>query len=96
VNSENAPYVLTKPLHHSQTLLREDAEGIVIRIDVVLNFELEREILGFGECMRVLAPRQLVTKIRKRLQRSAEQYTLDTPDHPLNTADHRSEGVSGS
>jgi len=96
VNRENAPYVLTKPLHRSQTLLREDAEGIIIRIDVVLNFELEREILGFGECMRVLAPRQLVTKIRRRLQRSAEQYALDTPGRPLNTPDHPSGPVLGS
>jgi len=80
VNKENAPYVLTKPIHHSQTLLREDTEGIIICIDVVLNFELEREILGFGEFMRVLAPRQLVSGIRKRLQRSAEQY--HDPPHP--------------
>lgn len=87
VNRENAPYVLTKPLHHSKTLLRNNAEGIIIRIDVVLNFELQREILGFGECMQMLAPRQPVTKIRKRLQRSAEQfdappYPADAPPHP--------------
>ncbi|HEY4286982.1 MAG TPA: hypothetical protein VGN00_07775 [Puia sp.] len=36
--------------------MEERANGIVIRIDVVLNFELEREILGFGEYMQVLAP----------------------------------------
>ncbi|MDR6783696.1 putative DNA-binding transcriptional regulator YafY [Pedobacter africanus] len=74
VNKFNAPYVLTKPLHHSQQLLSEDGEGVVIRIDVVLNFELEREILGFGECMKVLSPRLLASRIKKRLVQSAEQY----------------------
>jgi predicted DNA-binding transcriptional regulator YafY len=74
VNKANAPYVLTKPLHHSQTVLKEDENGIVIRIDVVLNFELEREILGFGECIKVLAPRLLANKISRRLKKSAEQY----------------------
>lgn len=74
VNKKNAPYVLTKPLHHSQVLLKEDHEGIVIRIDVVLNFELEREILGFGECMKVLGPRNLASRISKRLEESAKQY----------------------
>jgi predicted DNA-binding transcriptional regulator YafY len=74
VEKQHAPYVLTKPIHHSQQLLGEDATGIVIRIDVVLNFELEREILGFGECVKVLAPRILQLKIGKRLQHAAERY----------------------
>ena len=76
VNKLNAPYILTKPLHHSQRTLKEDDEGIVIRIDVVLNFELEREILGFGECMQVLAPRNLASRIRKRLEIAAKRYDL--------------------
>lgn len=77
VDRHNAPYVLTKPIHHSQKLLRENEEGIVIRIDVVLNFELEREILGFGECIKVLAPRTLKSTIRKRLEKAAQGYNRE-------------------
>ncbi len=79
VDKANAPYVLTKPLHHSQTLLKEDETGIIIRIDVVLNFELEREILGFGECIKVLAPRLLEGRLRKRLGKTLEQYQRVKP-----------------
>lgn len=79
IDKKNAPYVLTKPLHHSQQILQEDADGMIFRIDVVLNFELEREILGFGECLKVLAPRNLASMIKKRLLRSAEQY-VEVPD----------------
>jgi len=79
VNKHHAPYVLTKPLHHSQTLLKEDETGILIRIDVVPNFELEREILGFGECMKVMAPRFLANRIRKRFQEAAGLYTVTEP-----------------
>ncbi len=74
IDKYNAPYVLTKPIHHSQKLIKEDESGIVIRIDVVLNFELEREILGFGESMKVLAPRILASKIRQRLGAAAQGY----------------------
>ncbi|XZF14546.1 helix-turn-helix transcriptional regulator [Chitinophagaceae bacterium MMS25-I14] len=74
VDKYNAPYVLTKPLHHSQRVLNEDETGIIIRIDVVLNFELEREILGFGECMKILAPRILASRVAKRLARAAAVY----------------------
>jgi len=74
VNKANAPYVLTKPLHPSQQVLKEDEKGVIIRIDVVLNFELEREILGFGEFMKVLAPRNLVGRIKRRGEMMARQY----------------------
>ncbi len=72
----NAPYVLTKPLHHSQQVLKEDEEGTIVRIDVVLNLELEREILGFGECVKVLSPRNLAGRIRKRLAAAAARYEV--------------------
>ncbi len=67
INNENAPYVLTKPLHHSQEILKQDEKCIIIGIKVILNFELEREILGFGEVMKVLAPKLLVKKIKRRI-----------------------------
>ncbi len=74
IDKANAPYVLTKPLHHSQQVLNEDETGTIIRIDVVLNFELEREVLGFGESMKVLAPQKLVTKIKARLENARHKY----------------------
>lgn len=74
IDKFNAPYVLTKPIHQSQVILQETEASIIIRIDVVPNFELEREILGFGECMKVLAPRFLASRIKKRLQKSAARY----------------------
>jgi len=77
IDKYNAPYVLTKPIHHTQQLLKEVENGIIIRIDVVLNFELEREILGFGECMKVLAPRILKSRIHKRLNMAIQKYEGD-------------------
>jgi len=48
--------------------------GAIIRIDVVLNFELEGEILGFGKSIKVMAPRVLASKIKKRLEKAGSQY----------------------
>ena len=76
VNKANAPYVLTKPIHTSQQIINEDEKGMVIRIDVVLNFELEREILGFGENVKVLAPRILAARIKKRVKQMMGNYEL--------------------
>jgi predicted DNA-binding transcriptional regulator YafY len=67
IQKKHAPYVLTKPLHPSQHLLKEDETGIMIRLDVVLNFELEREVLGFGEGVKVISPRLLQVRIKRRI-----------------------------
>lgn len=75
IDRQNAPYILTKPIHHSQKLLKQDTDWIVIVIQVVLNFELEREILGFGESMKVLSPRILVNKIKRRLEKASQVYS---------------------
>lgn len=74
INDYNAPYVLTKPMHHSQQLLERSKNGIVIRLKVQLNFELEREILGFGDCIKVLKPEKLKRRIREKVCNAAELY----------------------
>jgi len=75
VNNDNAPYVITKPLHHTQKLLSNEAGGKIFSIKVILNFELERELLGFGAKMRVIAPRILVKQIKAQLNKTMELYT---------------------
>lgn len=79
VNKKNAPYIITKPLHASQQILHEDETGTTIRIDVVLNFELEKEILAFGDFMQVISPRLLKSRIKKRLRAAISLYINEEP-----------------
>ncbi|HWY36404.1 MAG TPA: WYL domain-containing protein, partial [Nitrosopumilaceae archaeon] len=76
ITKEHAPYIITKPLHPSQKILKEDEGGTIFSIEVIWNFELEREILGFGEHIKVLSPKRLSGKIQSRFKK-----TLDTYDH---------------
>lgn len=76
INKENAPYVITKPLHNSQKVLKEEADGIIFSIEVIWNFELEREILGFGEAVHVLSPKRLSGKLISRLKQAVANYRL--------------------
>ncbi|MDY8134628.1 WYL domain-containing protein [Aquimarina sp. 2201CG5-10] len=75
IDRGNAPYVITKPFHHSQEVInRLDNGSIIIKLKVHLNFELERLILGFGEAVEVLQPRHLRKRIRKKLEKAYELY----------------------
>lgn len=74
INRENAPYVLTKPLHRSQQLIEKINSGVIIRLKVQLNFELEREILGFGDCIKVLKPERLKRRLYDKARNTTELY----------------------
>lgn len=71
---EHAPYVITKPIHSSQKILKEEEDGTIFSIEVIWNFELEREILGFGEQIKVLSPRRLSGKIISRMKNTLASY----------------------
>jgi len=75
IDRSNAPYVITKPFHHSQeTLEKLPNGGVRIQIKVHLNFELERMILGFGNSIEVISPRILRNKIKRKLSRALGLY----------------------
>ena len=75
VDASQVPYVTTKPLHHSQQeISREDDSSVLFSIDVIHNYELERDILGFGEGITVISPESLASKIQERLQKMQENY----------------------
>lgn len=75
IDRQNAPYVLTKPFHHSQQLLERDHSGsILISLTVHHNYELERLILGFGQSIEVIKPRALRRRIQYLLHNALRNY----------------------
>lgn len=80
-DNETAPYILTKPIHHSQQVIETSATGVTISLNVQLNFELEREILGFGDRLKVIAPERLKRRIKDTLE-----HALDLYQYEFNTA----------
>lgn len=75
IANEDAPYILTKPLHPSQKIIKQEEDGHIFSINVIWNFELEREILGFGEQIQVLSPNRLSRRMQKRLKDALIRYS---------------------
>lgn len=73
-NKDQAPYIVTKPLHWSQKTKQLNDGSLEIRIKVMLNYELEMRILSFGEKVKVLAPESLVLKIKDRIKTQLNNY----------------------
>ena len=73
-NHVQAPYIKTKPIHASQKIVEERKEGAIFSIDVVPNFELERELIGFGEGLKVISPISFMRRIRRKVRLMNEIY----------------------
>lgn len=68
-----APYVITKPIHPSQKI-KNSENGLELTINVIPNYELEKLILSFGETVKVISPKSFQKIIANRLKKSADLY----------------------
>lgn len=66
------PYVLTKPIHHSQQIV--DQENGIIKITVIPNKELEAIILNYGPDVEVLSPLELREQIKEKIDLMSKLY----------------------
>ena len=83
VTHKHAPYVVTKPLHHSQKVVERDNFGVTFSLRVQHNFELEKEILAFGDGIKVIAPEALKRKIKDRLLGALDLYETEINESKL-------------
>ncbi len=86
VHRHHAPYVLTKPIHPSQKLIQTDYYGVTISLNVHHNYELEKEILAFGDAVQVISPISLKNKIKERLHNSIDWYQTELNEKGLAAA----------
>ena len=70
---KRSKYIETKPLHESQRTIKT-SDGLVVRLLLVPNPELEQVILSFGEDIQVLEPSSLVTRIKERIESMSGRY----------------------
>lgn len=71
-NQKRFPYIITKPLHPSQTVL--DKENGIVQLHVFLTPELESLIFSYGDHVEVLEPAELRETFRKKTQNLIEKY----------------------
>ena len=63
-STNQAPYVLTKPLHGSQKKKSYGKTGLIITIEVIPNYELKSQLLSFGKELKVISPSRFRSELR--------------------------------
>jgi len=74
MNRDRANYLLTKPVHKSQQVIKENKEFVWFRFYLKPNNELTALILNYGKDVVVEKPPSLVTEIRGLLEKALSNY----------------------
>ncbi len=67
-------YIKTQPLHSSQVVEEETDNYCTVALELVINYELLREILSYGSQVKVVSPITLQQQVEKELAASLQLY----------------------
>ena len=72
---EQGQYIKTYPLHHSQKIVKEFKDELVVELWIHITFDFVKEMLSFGPELEVLQPESLRTTISNQLRKTIEIYS---------------------
>ncbi len=67
-------YIKSLPLHHSQEILVDNNKELKIKLTVFVTYDFVKELLSFGEYMKVIQPTALIDEIAKAFKQANLQY----------------------
>lgn len=73
-NQLTGKYMENKSIHETQKNKWISSDTLELKINVMINYELERLILSYGDSVKVVEPHHLKERIRNRLLNGMNQY----------------------
>ena len=82
VDAKRYPYIATKPIHPSQTIIQDKTKdgSKVFSVRVEPNWEFFSLMLGFGPGVRILSPKSVVREMRRKTKEAALLYDAPFPE----------------
>ena len=72
-------YILTLPLHPSQTKIEETENEVVFRLQLYITEDFVQELVSHGPRVRVLQPQSLIREVKTYHQQALDLYLGKTP-----------------
>ena len=74
-SEEQSKYILTKPIHPSQKLIKRDEDGThTFTIEVVVNFELYSVLMSYGPEIKVISPSYVAQYMADKMREAHMLY----------------------
>jgi predicted DNA-binding transcriptional regulator YafY len=75
VRAELVPYLITKPIHKNQEVVKKYSNGdVLIKLELIINYELKSLILSFGSGMIIKKPLYLKQEIINEIEKIKNNY----------------------
>lgn len=74
VSNASINYIKTKPLHGSQKIKEENDDFTWVELELIPNYELESQILSFGDNIEVVDPLSLREGLKERIELLLTKY----------------------
>ena len=72
--SDQAPYILSQPLHQSQKIIVENDNEVQVELYVYITHELKMTILSYGENVQVISPKILKEEMKEIIEKMKILY----------------------
>lgn len=67
-------YIKSLPLHHSQEILEDNDNELVVKLTLVPTFDFKQEILSFGKTLKVCSPKSFRNEINMEIKEMLGKY----------------------
>ncbi len=68
-------YIKSLPLHHSQKVLTDNQQEVLIKLKLVVSFDFVMELMSHSADVKVIQPQSLIDEITGAYQKALKQYS---------------------
>src|SRR5258708_26966174 len=75
IYKDSTPYVLSKPIHNNQKVIKKNKDGsVIIRMELIINYELRSMLLSYGPGIEIKKPLSLRRDMKSLARDSLNRY----------------------
>jgi predicted DNA-binding transcriptional regulator YafY len=75
VHRQAVPYILSKPIHMNQEILKRYMDGsLLIRVNLIINYELKSMLLSYGAGVEIRKPKILRAALKEIVAAMMDLY----------------------
>ncbi len=67
-------YIKSLPLHHSQEIIEDNENELIIKLKLHITFDFKQKLLSYGKYMKIISPESLRNEIADELRESLRSY----------------------
>ena len=73
---DQGKYIKSLPLHHSQQLLADNEQEVLIKLKLAVTLDFVMELLSHGADVKVIQPQSLIDEIKGTYRKALKQYPV--------------------